>query len=50
VEGITTKGLKYPLKEDFLENGVRDGSSNENIEEQFSISHKSGALLLYVAS
>ncbi|MFW6348418.1 MAG: thiamine diphosphokinase [Cyclonatronaceae bacterium] len=29
VEGLTTRGLKYELDDDFLENGRRDGSSNE---------------------
>jgi thiamine pyrophosphokinase len=29
VTGLSTKGLKYALNDDFLENGLRDGSSNE---------------------
>lgn len=29
VEGLSTSGLKYELHDDFLENGLRDGSSNE---------------------
>lgn len=29
VEGLTSRGLKYELQNDFLENGRRDGSSNE---------------------
>lgn len=49
VTGITTKGLKYPLHEDFLENGIRDGSSNYVISSPFSISHKKGDLLLFIA-
>lgn len=46
VEGITTKGLKYPLSNEALENGVRDGSSNEAIEETVEIIFKKGDLLL----
>ncbi len=48
VEGITTSGLKYPLKYESLENGVRDGSSNEAVSNQVSIKHGSGSLLLMV--
>lgn len=46
VEGITTKGLKYPLTNEALENGVRDGSSNEAVEESVEITFKKGDLLL----
>lgn len=46
VEGITTKGLKYPLKNEDLENGIRDGSSNETIEKTIEIEFKKGDLLL----
>lgn len=46
VEGITTKGLKYPLSDEALENGIRDGSSNEAIEETVEIKFKKGDLLL----
>lgn len=49
VSGITTFGLKYPLKDEPLENGVRDGSSNEVIETPIKITHKRGDLLLFVA-
>lgn len=48
VTGITTRGLKYPLNNEFLKNGVRDGSSNEVIENPVQISHQKGDLLLYV--
>lgn len=48
VSGITTSGLKYPLKNEFIENGVRDGSSNEVVESPVQISFKKGDLLLYV--
>lgn len=46
VEGITTKGLKYPLKNEDLENGIRDGSSNEAAEKTVEIEFKKGDLLL----
>jgi len=49
VTGITTSGLKYPLDDGVLENGVRDGSSNETIEALIEITHKRGDLLLFVA-
>jgi len=48
VENITTKGLKYPLTNEFLENGVRDGSSNETISPEIDIHFESGDLLLIV--
>lgn len=48
VEGIITDGLKYPLKNESLENGVRDGSSNEAVSNKVTISHGSGSLLLMV--
>lgn len=46
VEGITTSGLKYPLRDEALENGIRDGSSNEAVEETVEIKFKKGDLLL----
>jgi thiamine pyrophosphokinase len=48
VEGITTRGLKYPLIDGFLENGIRDGSSNLTIEKTVEIVYKKGDLLLFV--
>jgi len=48
VEGITTTGLKYPLTNESLENGVRDGSSNESISNKVTVTHRSGSLLLMV--
>lgn len=48
VDGITTKGLKYPLKNEFLENGVRDGSSNKTVEKKVEIEFKNGDLLLFI--
>lgn len=48
VTGITTQGLKYPLKNEFIKNGVRDGSSNEVIKNPVQITHKEGDLLMFV--
>jgi thiamine pyrophosphokinase len=48
VEGITTIGLKYPLNDSVLENGVRDGSSNETIQNRVEIVHKKGDLLIFI--
>jgi len=45
-DGITTTGLKYPLTDESLENGFRDGSSNVATEKVVTISYTSGALLL----
>lgn len=45
VEGITLTGLKYPLHGESLENGVRDGSSNETTGSEVQISYTSGALI-----
>ncbi len=50
VDGITTLGLKYPLKNESLENGVRDGTSNEAVKETVEISHKKGDLLLFIVN
>ena len=49
VEGVTTKGLKYPLQDDYLENGVRDGSSNIATQGAITITYRRGDLLIYVA-
>lgn len=48
VEGVYTKGLKYPLTNGTLENGVQDGSSNLTNREKIEISHKTGDLLLFI--
>ena len=47
VTGITTSGLKYSLTNEALENGVRDGSSNEVIDNPVRITYKEGDLLLF---
>ena len=49
VKGIKTKGLLYPLNDEELENGKRDGSSNEAISDTISIEYTSGSLLLMIS-
>ncbi len=48
VEGMTTKGLKYPLTKGTLKNGVQDGSSNQTVKKTVEIEFKKGDLLLLV--
>lgn len=48
VDGITTHGLKYPLRNESLENGVRDGSSNQTIKNNIDITFERGDLLLFI--
>lgn len=48
VEGITTKGLRWPLQDETLQNGVRDGSSNETSEHEVEIEFKKGDLLFFI--
>jgi thiamine pyrophosphokinase len=45
--GITTKDLKYALKNDVLELGIQEGISNEATSSKVTISVKRGTLLLY---
>ncbi|MFA6469982.1 MAG: thiamine diphosphokinase [Bacteroidota bacterium] len=45
--GITTEGLKYPLKNESLELGVREGSSNEAVRSVVAVTVKKGSLLLF---
>ncbi len=49
VEGIITDGLKYPLRDETLENGRRDGTSNETLQADIRIRHRSGVLLFMTA-
>ena len=46
--GITTRGLKYPLKNESLALGVREGSSNEAIAQRIHIIVNNGTLLLFI--
>jgi thiamine pyrophosphokinase len=45
--GITTKGLKYPLKNGALEWGKKNGQSNETVSQNVEISVKSGVLFVF---
>lgn len=46
--GITTRHLKYDLKNGTLELGIREGISNEATASRVSIAVKKGTLLLYM--
>lgn len=48
VTGIRTDGLRYPLDNETLQVGIRDGSSNESIQDTVSIEHDTGDLYLYL--
>jgi len=48
VKGVTTRGLKYPLKDESLEFGIREGLSNIITSSPVSISIKNGLLLLFI--
>ena len=47
-EGIQTIGLKYPLNNESLELGEREGTSNVVISSPVQITVKKGSLLLFV--
>lgn len=46
--GITTNGLKYPLKNGTLEFGVREGALNEAVEKNVSVRNKQGVLMVLI--
>lgn len=48
VDGVTSKGLKYELSNDTLENGVFDGSSNQTVLPDIEIMFNSGDLLFFI--
>ncbi len=48
VEGIETTGLRFPLREESLEPGIRDGISNEVVGEPVEIRVGQGDLLLVI--
>ncbi len=48
VDGVTTKGLRYPLRDEPLHFGVREGASNECTEGPFGITIGNGVLLVFV--
>ncbi|MEO1023161.1 MAG: thiamine diphosphokinase [Bacteroidota bacterium] len=45
VGGIQTEGLKYPLNNESLTNGLRDGTSNEAVESRIRIRYTTGDLI-----
>jgi thiamine pyrophosphokinase len=47
-KGVSTKNLKYKLKNDVLELGSKEGTSNEVISDLVTVTVKSGYLLLYI--
>ncbi|MFZ4592478.1 MAG: thiamine diphosphokinase [Ignavibacteria bacterium] len=47
-KGITTKGLKYSLKNETLEFGIREGTLNKTSAKTVNLSFKSGHLLLFI--
>jgi thiamine pyrophosphokinase len=49
VRGITTTGLRWPLTNESLTPGVRDGTLNEIIAEDVTITFTSGHLLVMVS-
>lgn len=46
-EGITTHGLQYPLKNEKLELGVREGALNKAISSKVRIKFKKGDLIIF---
>jgi thiamine pyrophosphokinase len=48
VEGITTHGLQYSLKNKKLELGVREGALNKAISNKVRIEFKKGDLLIFI--
>lgn len=48
VHGVTTERLKYPLKNETLTFGVRNGQSNVSLGGAVSVSLTSGALICYL--
>ena len=49
-EGITTTGLKYPLSNESLELGIREGTSNEVVSPLVKIEVRKGNLLLFIVA
>ncbi len=46
VEGVTTKGVRWPLTKEWLAPGQRDGTLNEVTEERVQISVDAGELIV----
>jgi len=48
VKGVKTAGLQYPLHNEALALGEREGASNSAVDGPFSVSVESGTLLVFV--
>ena len=48
VEGVRTKGLQYPLNDEALALGEREGASNRATDGPFQVSTRNGVLLVFV--
>lgn len=48
VENIRTRGLRYTLQNETLENGVLDGTSNQTTEKRVEIEFEKGDLLFLI--
>jgi thiamine pyrophosphokinase len=46
-EGITTYGLQYPLRNESLEFGIREGTLNKTVKNKVRIEFKKGDLLIF---
>jgi thiamine pyrophosphokinase len=46
-EGITTQGLRFPLKNEKLELGIREGALNKAVRKNVKIEFKKGDLLIF---
>lgn len=49
VDGVVTEGLKFPLNNELLQNGLRDGTSNQATHGAIRIRHRTGTLLFLSA-
>ncbi len=50
VDGIITTGVQYPLNQESLEVGVRDGTSNTATESKVTVTFESGDLAVFVGT
>lgn len=50
ITGITTRGVQYPLQNEMLQVGVRDGTSNMAIEPTISATFGAGDMILFVGN